>query len=65
MYSKQSYINSLKEAEDSQNKQLDSFYLQETLNLETIDEMIEKINAVTKDEVQQIARKVTKIPYIF
>ncbi len=60
MYSKQSYINSLKEAEDNQNRQLDSFYLQEALNLDTIDEMIEKINAVTKEQVQNMARKLTK-----
>ncbi|NMA05129.1 MAG: insulinase family protein [Acholeplasmataceae bacterium] len=60
LFSKQSYINSLKEAEDSQNRQLDSFYLQKELGLETTAEMIEKINAVTKEEVQQIARKVTK-----
>ncbi|MGI6359980.1 MAG: EF-P 5-aminopentanol modification-associated protein YfmF [Acholeplasmatales bacterium] len=60
IYSKQSYINSLKEAEDSQNRQLDAFYLKEVLNLDSIDEMIKKVNAVTKEQVQKMARKLTK-----
>ncbi len=60
LYSKQSYINSLKEAEDNQNRQLDSFYLKKVLNLESIDEIINKVNAVTKEQIQQMARKLTK-----
>lgn len=60
LYSKQSYINSLKEAEDNQNRQLDSFYLKKVLNLKSIDEIINKVNAVTKEQIQQMARKLTK-----
>ena len=60
LYSKQSYINSLKEAEDNQNRQLDSFYLKKVLNLESIDEIINKVNAVTKEQIQKMARKLTK-----
>ncbi len=60
MYSKQSYINSLKEVEDNQNRQLDAFYIKEVLNLDNIDEMIPKVNAVTKEQVRNMARKLTK-----
>lgn len=60
LYSKQFYINSLKEAEDNQNRQLDSFYLKKVLNLKSIDEIINKVNAVTKEQIQQMARKLTK-----
>lgn len=60
LFSKQSYINAIKENEDSQVRQMDSFYQQTLLDLDPIDVMIEKINAVTKEQVRNVAKQLKK-----